>query len=76
MGFEQITRRPDGKEHRKLSESYRHYLEASRKEGNPREAHVFALSMAHRGVTFGKSIAEVVVELEGKLPGYWTDPHR
>jgi hypothetical protein len=53
---------------------YREYLKVKRAEGNAREAHLFALAMKHRGVTFGLPVQEVVLALEGALPAYWPQP--
>jgi hypothetical protein len=61
----------DVKEHRRMLESYKFYLTDAKKEGSPREAHLFALATKHKGVTFGKSVAAIVIELEGSLPAYW-----
>ena len=57
-----------------LHKCYDEYLIKGRKERNAREAHLFALNMLHGGVTFGKSVQEIVVELEGELPPYWPRP--
>jgi hypothetical protein len=61
----------NAKEHRQMLESYKLYLAGEKKEGTPREAHIFALATKHKGVTFGKSVAAIVIELEGSLPAYW-----
>lgn len=61
----------NAKEHRQMLESYQLYLAGGKKERSPREAHIFALATKHKGVTFGKSVAAIVIELEGSLPEYW-----
>jgi hypothetical protein len=61
----------NGQTHRDMQEGYAHYIEAGRKNRSPREAHLFALEMAHKGVRFDRSVIEIVMELEGELPNYW-----
>ena len=56
---------------REMPKLYKDYLSKKLVEGNPREAHLFALGMKHRGVTFGLPIREIVLMLEGGLPAYW-----
>ena len=65
------SQRPDGKEHRAMIEGYARYVADGRKERGPRTAHVFALAMLHKGITFGRSVSDIVLELEGALPPYW-----
>ncbi len=65
------TIKPDGKEHRKMVDGYNHFLAMHQKQGSPREAHLFALELAHKGMTFGKTVGEIIMELEGSLPTYW-----
>jgi hypothetical protein len=65
------SRKPDGKEHRAMIEGYARFVADGRKERGPRTAHVFALTMLHRGITFGRSVSEIILELEGQLPAYW-----
>ncbi len=61
----------NAKEHRQMLESYSLYLAGAKKAGSPREAHLFALATKYKGITFGKSVAAIVIELEGSLPEYW-----
>ena len=63
--------KPDGKEHRAMIEGYARFLADGRKERGPRAAHVFALAMLHKGITYGRSVSEIILELEGALPPYW-----
>ena len=59
---------------RQLRDQYEKFLHEGHKLGSPREAHLFALAMRHRGLTFNRSVEQVVVELAGDLPLYWSDP--
>ena len=61
----------NGQNHRDMHEGYAHYLKTGRKDRSPREAHMFALAMAHKGVRFNRSVSDIVMELEGELPTYW-----
>ena len=63
--------KPDGKEHRAMLEGYARFVADSHKERGPRTAHVFALAMLHKGITYGRSVSEIILELEGALPPYW-----
>jgi hypothetical protein len=56
-----------------MRDAYQNYLQQGRKLHCPREAHLFALAMRLKGETFRRTVAEVVVELEGELPSYWTE---
>jgi hypothetical protein len=58
-----------------LKEKYERYLAAQRKEANPRDAHLFALEMKHKGELPDLSVKDVVLQLAGELPTYWTDPY-
>ena len=62
---------PNSKEHREMVDCYQKYLSTGRKEAGPREAHLFALAMAHKGITYGRSVSDIVVTLAGELPPYW-----
>jgi len=66
------TARLDGKERKAMLEGYARYLADGRKERAPRTAHVFALMMLHQGITYGRSVRDIVLDLEGALPAYWT----
>jgi hypothetical protein len=61
----------DGKQHREMVDGYAAYLSKFRREKSPREAHLFALAMAHKGVTYERSVSSIVLALEGELPAYW-----
>ncbi len=65
--------KPDGKELRAMNESYARFIADGRKERGPRSAHVFALAMLHQGITYGRSVRDIIVDLEGELPAYWSD---
>jgi hypothetical protein len=62
----------DGKDHRAMIEGYARFVADGRKERGPRTAHLFALAMLHRGVTYGRSVQDIILELEGELPAYWS----
>jgi hypothetical protein len=66
--------RADTKALRDVHEAYKQYLASRWHERSPRAAHMFALSMAHKGDTMGTTIKEIVLELEGQLAIYWTPP--
>ena len=63
--------KPVGKEHRAMIEGYARFVADGRKERGPRTAHVFALAMLHKGITYGRSVSDIILELEGALPPYW-----
>lgn len=63
---------PDRKEHRAMIEGYARFIADGRRERGPRTAHVFALAMLHKGITYGRSVRDIVLQLEGELPSYWS----
>ncbi len=73
MGIDNGSVKIDAKQLRQMTEGYRSFLAANGNGGSPREAHVYALAMKNKGVTFNRSVAEVIMELEGRLPSYWND---
>ena len=60
------------REREDLLRAYVQFLVHRRAERSPEMAHRFALSMRHKGVPLHQSVAEFVVELEGRLPSYWS----
>lgn len=66
-----MSGKPDGKEHRAMIDGYERFVVDGKKERGPRTAHVFALAMLHKGITYGRSVRDIVLELEGGLPSYW-----
>jgi hypothetical protein len=58
----------------KMRDEYENFLQRGQKIHCPREAHLFALAMRFKGESFGRTGEQVVMELEGELPSYWTDP--
>jgi hypothetical protein len=60
----------DAREHRAMIEGYARFV--ADKGRGPRTAHVFALMMLHKGITYGRSVSEIILELEGQLPAYWS----
>ncbi len=61
----------EGKLRKQMHEDFEKYLAHGKKIRSPREAHVFALAMAHKGITYSRSIEQVIMGLEGALPAYW-----
>ena len=55
-----------------MIEGYARFVAEGRKERGPRTAHVFALSMLHKGITYGRSVRDIILTLEGELPSYWS----
>ena len=62
----------EAKEHRAMLESYARYIADGRKERGPRTAHLFALAMLHKGITYGRGVRDIILALEGELPSYWS----
>jgi len=62
----------DGKEQRAMMEGYARFIADGRKERGPRTAHLFALAMMHKGITYGRSVRDIILALEGELPSYWS----
>lgn len=55
-----------------MIEGYARFVADGRNERGPRTAHVFALAMLHKGITYGRSVRDIILELEGELPSYWS----
>jgi hypothetical protein len=64
--------KPDGKEHRAMVDGYDRFVADGKRERGPRTAHLFALAMLHKGISYGRSVRDVILELEGRLPTYWS----
>jgi hypothetical protein len=59
---------------REMREGYTAFLKKRQLEPSPQSAHQFALAARHTGVSFHRSVAEIVIQLEGVLPAYWSAP--
>ena len=64
--------RDEERELKLMNESYSDFVLQGRFERSPTTAHRFALAMRHKGNTFGRSVAQIIVDLERQLPDYWT----
>jgi hypothetical protein len=53
---------------------YKKFLDARKADSSPREAHIFALALKHKGEQDDRTVEDIVRELVGVLPDYWTDP--
>jgi hypothetical protein len=55
-----------------MVDGYDRFVADGKRERGPRTAHLFALAMLHKGISYGRSVRDVILELEGRLPTYWS----